>query len=658
MLLLALTAVAAPAAPQELPRPLFSIRSAGSSAILRHPKDAGLLRAWRLLPERFADLSAELGQAAPPPGLVELALELLGEELSLDVAFGSATVDGMPFSPFAELVASRADEGAALELAAGVYRVCADLGLDLGEPTVGALAPLSVPMPVPLEAGVLGRGFCLRVGGPPRPEPQSGLATDAALLPADVRTLVSGSLDLGGLLALFDQGASAGAPLPPELQSVRDLLAGLELGASRVEFALGAEPERQRWAFRLTNCAGLLGALGLADPAPLGADFLRVIPADALWATASVIDASEWLRSLQRLIEGAQPVDVAQELSDLIGFDVQQELLEPLGRRMALYASDTTGGGGLASWVAVVELKDSARFRPALERMIERANFGLLEGTGAAMWIAPRELDGRTLYSLVGLGVPIPAEPSFAVADGHLVLGATPGAVLAALGHLAGGGVALPDHPGFRAQAPPGLDRCHDLTWVDTPRLAREGYGTLAFATSSLTNVLRSKSNPARDAGVLLPPFRELVHGARGVVALSTRSADEWRTTVHADASFGANAAGLVGQFLAGPYPLIVTLGLAGSIAVPQVLQATESARESKARADLFQLEQALMVYALNNAGRYPESLEALVVRDANGVSYLNRTTLPRDPWGELYEYELRSGGREFVLRCRTLDGR
>jgi general secretion pathway protein G len=51
-------------------------------------------------------------------------------------------------------------------------------------------------------------------------------------------------------------------------------------------------------------------------------------------------------------------------------------------------------------------------------------------------------------------------------------------------------------------------------------------------------------------------------------------------------------------------------------------------------------IQAALEMYALNNNGKYPDTLETLVTPDVNGATYLHATTLPLDPWKRPYVYE------------------
>ena len=92
---------------------------------------------------------------------------------------------------------------------------------------------------------------------------------------------------------------------------------------------------------------------------------------------------------------------------------------------------------------------------------------------------------------------------------------------------------------------------------------------------------------------------------------------------------------------------VIVILGILAALVVPRVLERPDEARVIAAKNDVAAILQALKLYRLDN-GRYPTSeqgLAALVTRPTsvplppnwkpNG--YLER--LPKDPWGNPYQY-------------------
>lgn len=91
---------------------------------------------------------------------------------------------------------------------------------------------------------------------------------------------------------------------------------------------------------------------------------------------------------------------------------------------------------------------------------------------------------------------------------------------------------------------------------------------------------------------------------------------------------------------------VVIIIGLLAAIVAPQVIGRVDDAQIEKARADIRNIESAMNLYRLDNF-QYPTSeqgIEALVtkpndpnVRNWNPGGYLAR--MPRDPWGNPYQY-------------------
>jgi general secretion pathway protein G len=92
---------------------------------------------------------------------------------------------------------------------------------------------------------------------------------------------------------------------------------------------------------------------------------------------------------------------------------------------------------------------------------------------------------------------------------------------------------------------------------------------------------------------------------------------------------------------------VVVIIGILGALVVPKLLGRTGESRVTAARVDISTLMQALKLYKLDNQ-RYPtteQGLVALVQRPTGGPAatgwkeggYLER--LPKDPWGNAYQY-------------------
>jgi general secretion pathway protein G len=92
---------------------------------------------------------------------------------------------------------------------------------------------------------------------------------------------------------------------------------------------------------------------------------------------------------------------------------------------------------------------------------------------------------------------------------------------------------------------------------------------------------------------------------------------------------------------------VVVILGILASLVVPRIIGRPDEARIAAAKQDVASLMQALKLYRLDNQ-RYPTSeqgLQALTQKPASAPlpqnwkagGYIER--LPRDPWGNAYQY-------------------
>ena len=92
---------------------------------------------------------------------------------------------------------------------------------------------------------------------------------------------------------------------------------------------------------------------------------------------------------------------------------------------------------------------------------------------------------------------------------------------------------------------------------------------------------------------------------------------------------------------------VVVILGILAALVVPKIISRPDEARAIAAKQDVASLMQALKLYRLDNQ-RYPsteQGLQALVTRPVSAPlapgwkagGYVER--LPKDPWGNPYQY-------------------
>lgn len=94
---------------------------------------------------------------------------------------------------------------------------------------------------------------------------------------------------------------------------------------------------------------------------------------------------------------------------------------------------------------------------------------------------------------------------------------------------------------------------------------------------------------------------------------------------------------------------VIVILGILAAVIAPRIIGRTDEAKVTEAKVQIQNLETALKLYKLDN-GAYPsteQGLDALVEKPTIGEvpsnwregGYLEKSKVPRDPWGNPYVY-------------------
>jgi general secretion pathway protein G len=92
---------------------------------------------------------------------------------------------------------------------------------------------------------------------------------------------------------------------------------------------------------------------------------------------------------------------------------------------------------------------------------------------------------------------------------------------------------------------------------------------------------------------------------------------------------------------------VVVIIGILGALVVPKLMGRTGESRVAAAKVDISTLMQALKLYKLDNQ-RYPtteQGLQALIAKPTGGPAangwkaggYIEK--LPKDPWGNAYQY-------------------
>ncbi len=102
---------------------------------------------------------------------------------------------------------------------------------------------------------------------------------------------------------------------------------------------------------------------------------------------------------------------------------------------------------------------------------------------------------------------------------------------------------------------------------------------------------------------------------------------------------------------------VVVIIGMLVTLILPKVLDRQDQAALIKAKADIHSLSSAVKLYKLDNF-KYPatsDGLKSLVGSGSGSKGYIER--LPKDPWGQDYQYQYPGQHMDFDIWSFGADG-
>ncbi|MBL8764004.1 MAG: hypothetical protein JNM07_07025 [Phycisphaerae bacterium] len=563
-------------------QPVLLFEHAGLDAVLVDGKDAALKRAIAMLPARVNELRSEIPDFPNlPPALTDMALKLLSRPGRVALTYASEaknqTGGAMGFGlVVSALMADEKDARAVHEMVSG-FNVVDQRGRP---PVASKKHPGMSEMAIPVVGAVRfgprqaesGWRYELQMGS--MLDPDAAFGALGGPMVEGMTPVVRMRADLSSLSVFGDMARSAVSIRAPEmnerLAQIQSMFTGPD--AVRLSGQFGHMSDRNVTVYRVANMGKHAESLGLSKQALSSAD-IDAIPADACWAVMSQLS---WKGSLAELRAVVQNEPGAKrhldEFRSRTGVDPFADVLENMGTRVGLYMSDTTGGSSLASMVLLAEMSDRAKLRAAMEKLAAFANAQLRESHDVRGYVRVRVYDdaagGGRMLSLTFPGVPIPFEPTIAMADRWLVLGASPQAAAGAARHIVAKGKGLGSNPAFAAAAPKGRPVTY-IGFSDTAELMRGGYPMVQMVTSAITNAMRSPASADREPGMVLPLFGELRAGARASVSFAYFDGDDYVYQSESDRSILVGTAGSMGV-LSKLSPVLAPLAAAGMFAAEQ----------------------------------------------------------------------------------------
>ncbi len=548
------------------PKPVMAFEHAGLERMFPAEKDAGLVGALSLLGGRLKELKSFPGLREEMEDIPNEAIDALGMMLSspMRMAVTIGEINPETNAPTIGVVLSfeMGDEASAMAMDQDVehIRAMAEMPFE-ARPSERWATMRELPLPVgPVTYGPRESrdGWRYEViygavedpdavaGYLPRSEGEIRRPVARGLL--DLEALTPVSQMLGGMLAMF---APQGGQMMAEMRE-----AGLMgEGAIVVEMTAGFTETHGVERYVVRRAGRYADALGLVKT-PITAADLAVVPPDATAAQIQKMNVQRTWEDLREQFEqmgvAAQVDQAMQRFRDETGVDFEQDVVGSLGDTVVVYLSDRTGGGSLLSTVAAVRLADPERMGVAMSKVMAAVNdaaSGMDLGPGALRLERSDMGRGVSLTSMRLRGLPMPIDPSFAIAGDWLVIGASEPACAVGARQASAGGRGLRDNASFASAWgawPEGVEPT-SLDFVDTPRTLRGGYAALSLLGTALGNFVASPDVAARDPSPVVGAFPEFSSDVRPLMLATWWSGEDLIMEVRADRSTMVNVAGLMG---------------------------------------------------------------------------------------------------------------
>ncbi len=586
------------------PATVLAIEHAGCNSLLVDAKDQGLKNALAMLPDRIHELPGEIpGMDQLPMPIVDLLIRIMTQPGRLAVTYNADDQSGGAFGAGVVLSLGPTDEKTTADMHKTISEVLAKspLGGQAKESTLYK-GMLETPTPV---GGLLRYGPRHAVDGwryevhfGTAPDPDAPFASLPAPAIPDFKPVFRARLDLAPLepfARMFaamagggagvhhgdddepgngkgDKRAGGGPPNPGKMIIERLKQAGV-IGPNAVKYSFQSGHTKDgQVGFTVVEGMKKIAQARGALASPITDVDLAVIPADATVAFVAKGSVSTLANALQEAAGSAPPLEMMlDQLKQATDVDLMNDVVANLGDTICVYMSDTTGGADLCSAVAMVSLKDRAKFEATHNKIAAFASKQIQQSpAGGHVRIRDWTASGASLHTLAFPGLPVPLEITVAFQGDWLIVGATPQAALAAAQQVKAGGMGIRDNKAFAAVFPRDGRMVTSFSFIDTQRVMRGGYQYVSMMGSAVGNLARSAVNPDaanREPGLVVPTYNELREGARPIISFTYWRNDDLVTESHADRSQLVNLAGGIGA--ASPtFPIVGALiGAAGGAA-------------------------------------------------------------------------------------------
>lgn len=561
---LALAALPQPE-PKSSPKPVLLVDFGGVGGLMVDAKDQKLRNALSMLPTRVRELPREIpGAQGFPAPVFDAVLSLLTQPARFALTFDEGRQDEGMFGMGAVLSFGPGEQQKMSQMH-GTFNALLAMGGMAGQGEVSAKYDQMLEVPSPM-GGVIrygprnaADGWRYEVHAGSAPEPDTAFASLPAPA-AGFTPVMRGSLDFRPVGPIIEKNLEmAAGPEGEEVGHALEQAGVIGEHALKYTWTMGYTATEQVSTTVIEGLKHHAKDMGIPTESLTPAHF-AMIPSDASVASIMRTDLSNIVESLHQLLD-AQPEaeEALGQFTAATGVDPLDDLLACLGGTFGFYMSESTGGQ-LGSIIAFASLKDRPKFEEAHSKLVGFANTMLASEEAARGYARVRAWEDADtkLFTLAFPGLPVPAEITWALQGDWVVFGAMPQSTLAAARQIAGkGDKGLASNASFTGLLPKG--GVGSFSFIDTPRVMKDGYQYVALFGSAIANAMRSPTNTEREPGMVVPTFRELRENARPIISYTYWRGDDRVSESHADRSMLVNACGMVGA----ASPLFPVLGAA-----------------------------------------------------------------------------------------------
>ena len=617
------------------------------SALVSHPKDAGLRAALAFLPDRLLEV-AEMTGAGAEVDQVRPLLPMLSAPMRMAITGAQPEEEGAPPVLGVVMVSSQADRADAQGLIDMLEMVLEMQGL-LVEGEAGALGPDSLALMTPMgpgSAGVVDQGghfdAALVIG-------DVGEDPFASLPAAEGTTIMRMRLDLRAAswftAPLMERAAQEAGPGGPMVARLAEQFTGefapiVESTMTRTDDAM------QSWTRVVDARKSGVGWLPPPDQGLTSTD-LRAIPARGAMGGMVAIDLARIWEGLAPMLEDAPGAGEAlEEWRAMTGVDFGAELLPALGPGFGFYSSVAGVTDATPTAITFVAgVRDRETVRKTFDALAERADEAMaplvdqMRGLASVRMTASEE-GGARLWTLNAPGLPLPFVPTIALTDDHLILcfskTAARAAVAQSMGRGDGGAMARPEVAGLAGGGAP-----ISVFYMDTPPLAAMGYPLADMLTTALAGGVAGPDGDRAVALPAIPPYNEWRADIRPLTSVTVWDGDD---TVQKTEMDGALLTTMASGAIAMSQSSASMFMLAG-ILIPALEQARDNAMALHEGAQVKLLHTACVSYATQHGGEFPDDLAVLV---DEGFIQPEDLMSPYGPvWDGGPDYFVRPGARD-----------